>query len=466
MGKLFLFGTGKISKKYTQVLNHLPIEIGGYVDNDKSKWGTRFWDRNVYSPDVLRQTANLYILVACAAKEEIIKQLEEMGLEKNVVSFCQILKFYGQALINTVTTSSPEKNSLAERVIVIDNLYGSWGGAEDWCHIVAAALLEQNKEVFVIENEKQPNTERLEKNIIHVDTKDKSHYQIYQELVRMLMHIRPFVLFNVWNSELLWAAATIKCAYPEDSFVISSVLNDDSYGEWHEWDEITDKYICISSKIQRKLIEYCKIQREKVCHISPFIEKIRIVNRKYSEEDIEPLKIGYPCRLVKDQKRADLIPQFIEYLESRTINYVLNIAGDGSCEREIKEYVEKKCLHEKVKLYGKLTKTELTDFLDHQDIYLNFSEYEGTSLTMLEAMASGCVPVVTNVSGVEDFIESGVNGLIADVGDLRKIADYIAALDENRSLLTEYGHKCMSIVHEKCRLDKYIENIGDELKSL
>ena len=63
-------------------------------------------------------------------------------------------------------------------------------------------------------------------------------------------------------------------------------------------------------------------------------------------------------------------------------------------------------------------KKELIDFLNEQDIYLNFSEYEGTSLTMLEAMASGCVPVVTDVSGVSDFIEDGVNGLVSDIGDL------------------------------------------------
>ena len=136
------------------------------------------------------------------------------------------------------------------------------------------------------------------------------------------------------------------------------------------------------------------------------------------------------------------------------------------CGKEIEKYVEKKCLYEKVKFYGKLTRTELTDFLDCQDIYLNFSEYEGTSLTMLEAMASGCVPVVTNVSGVDDFIESGINGLIADVGDLGKIAEHIVSLDKNRNILAEYGQKCMDKVSRKCSLDKYIANIQEELKSL
>ena len=470
MEKLFLFGTGKISKKYTQILNHLPVEIEGYVDNDKVKWGSFFGGEKIFSPDVLERVTNSHILVACAAKEEIEKQLAEMGLTKRVVSFWQVLKLYSNVLLGTGMTSIDQqintgKKSLADRTIVIDNFYGSWG-AEDWCHVVASALIEQNSNVFVIENKRQPYIERLDKNIIHIDTEGKSNYQIYQEFVHVLMNIGPFVLFNVWNSELLWAAATIKYVYPEDAFIISSVLNDGSYEEWHEWEEITDKYICISSKIQRNLVGWDKIKGEKVCYISPFIEKIRVVNRRYSTEESEPIKIGYPCRLERAQKRADLIPQLIEYLEVRQVHYVLNIAGDGLCGKEIEKYVEKKCLYEKVKFYGKLTRTELTDFLDCQDIYLNFSEYEGTSLTMLEAMASGCVPVVTNVSGVDDFIESGINGLIADVGDLGKIAEHIVSLDKNRNILAEYGQKCMDKVSRKCSLDKYIANIQEELKSL
>ena len=93
MEKLFLFGTGKISKKYTQILNHLPVEIEGYVDNDKVKWGSFFGGEKIFSPDVLERVTNSHILVACAAKEEIEKQLAEMGLTKRVVSFWGVLFF-------------------------------------------------------------------------------------------------------------------------------------------------------------------------------------------------------------------------------------------------------------------------------------------------------------------------------------------------------------------------------------
>ena len=299
MEKLFLFGTGKISKKYTQVLKQIPVEIEGYIDNDENKWGDQWYDKKIYSPNVLNQEKDSYILIACAAKEEIRKQLTEMGKIKKVVSFGQILGFCSHhlmknAIINMDKQISTGEESPADRAIVIDNFYGNWGGAEDWCHVVASALIEQNNNVYVIENKKQPYIEKLDEHIIHIETEEKSNYQIYQELIQMLIQIRPFVLFNVWNSELLWAAVTIKYAYPEDVLIASSVLNDGSYEEWYDWADVTDQYVCISSKIQRRLVEHYKIKGEKTCQISPFIEKTRTVHRRYSKEKRNPLKIGYP----------------------------------------------------------------------------------------------------------------------------------------------------------------------------
>lgn len=460
MKKLFLFGTGKKSIKYTRFFEDLSLDIAGFVDNDSSKWGVDFLGKRIYPPNILNQQPDTLIFIACGAVSEIRRQLTEMDMKEREISFCQIIRSC-TLLPTDINVSSHEKklNISGNRTLLVDNSYGRWGGTEDWCHIVTLSLAERKQKIFLVESQKQTCIKELESQVIHIDTENKSAYEIYQELIHLLIQLKPFTLINVWNSELLWAASIIKWAYPEDVSIISSVLSDVSYEEWHNWDAVTDQYVCISKKIQRTLVNQYGIDQDKVCYIPPFIEKIRKKNRKYDHSCMEPLKIGYPCRLTKTQKRADMIPQLIEYLESEQIDYILNIVGDGPCKQEISEYVQVNNLGKKVKLYGKVSKTELVDFLDHQDIYLNFSAYEGTSLTMLEAMASGCVPVVTNVSGVEDFIESGVNGLIAEVGDLQKIAKYIVYLDRNRSLLSDYGHKCIEIVQEKCRLDKYIDCI-------
>jgi len=462
--KLYLFGTGKIAQEFTFFFDYMSIEIEGYIDNDRCKWGGYFYNKKIYSPDTLCQIEDFCIFIACAAKKELILQLSQMNLEKHIISMKQIINVYGNSVIARERFDELRDGSRKDKSIIIDNLGGTWGGAEDWSHIVALSLAERKYEVNVIEQTQQPLVEDLRGNTLCIDTDKMDEYHIYMSLIKALMKKKPFILFNVKNSELLWAAVTIKQVYPDDVCVISSILNDAIYEEFYEWDNSIDLYLCISSRIQENLINICRVNQRKVFCRTPFIEKIRKVNKAYHVKGNEPLKVVYPCRLVVYQKRADLIPSLIEYLEEKKVHYLLNIVGDGPCEDKIKEYVELNHLHSKVKMLGRLSREELCDFLNQQDVYLNFSEFEGTSLTMLEAMASGCVPVVTNVSGVSDFIENRINGLVADVGDLEKISGHIAFLDKNRHKLVEYGNKSMSIVQEKCRLSDYIDDIENIIK--
>lgn len=63
--KLFLFGTGKISTKYTILFNRMSVDIEGYIDNDQNKWGTEFQGKRVYSPDILYQISTSGVFIAC-----------------------------------------------------------------------------------------------------------------------------------------------------------------------------------------------------------------------------------------------------------------------------------------------------------------------------------------------------------------------------------------------------------------
>ena len=96
-------------------------------------------------------------------------------------------------------------------------------------------------------------------------------------------------------------------------------------------------------------------------------------------------------------------------------------------------------------------------FGNSQDVFVNVSEYEGTSLSMLEAMSFGCVPVVTDVSGAREFIEEGENGYICGVGDIEGIAKCVAEFASDRKRLMCYGEKCRDIIQERCNPKEYIK---------
>ena len=63
--------------------------------------------------------------------------------------------------------------------------------------------------------------------------------------------------------------------------------------------------------------------------------------------------------------------------------------------------------------------SEIPAFFGGKHIVLSVSEFEGTSISMLEAMGQGVTPVVTDIaSGVRDVIVAGENGWLVPMGDM------------------------------------------------
>jgi len=96
-------------------------------------------------------------------------------------------------------------------------------------------------------------------------------------------------------------------------------------------------------------------------------------------------------------------------------------------------------------------------FWGNQDIYINVSDSEGACQAMLEAMAHCVVPVVTDVSGVDDFIENRVNGFVSRVGDILDIASNIKWIYENKNQLEFIGKKAREKIISRCKIEDYIE---------
>lgn len=82
---------------------------------------------------------------------------------------------------------------------------------------------------------------------------------------------------------------------------------------------------------------------------------------------------------------------------------------------------------------GNLPFGELPRLLREADIYISASHGDGTSVALLEAMASGLFPVVSDIEANRPWVEHGVNGLLFKTGSSDSLAENLvrAISDDN-----------------------------------
>lgn len=91
----------------------------------------------------------------------------------------------------------------------------------------------------------------------------------------------------------------------------------------------------------------------------------------------------------------------------------LVLAGDGPDEGAIHSFVAKHRLAEVVHMPGRIAAGELAGWYEAADLYLSCSVVDGSSVSLLEAMACGLPVLVSDIEGNREWIEPGWSGWLA-----------------------------------------------------
>jgi N-acetyl-alpha-D-glucosaminyl L-malate synthase BshA len=111
----------------------------------------------------------------------------------------------------------------------------------------------------------------------------------------------------------------------------------------------------------------------------------------------------------------------------------LMLIGDGPDRSQAEWLAVQKGIHDHVLFLGK--QDRIREKLALADVMLLPSELESFGLAALEAMAFEVVPIATRVGGVPEVIDHGRTGYLAQVGDVRTMAQYAIDLLKDPELL-------------------------------
>jgi glycosyltransferase involved in cell wall biosynthesis len=158
-----------------------------------------------------------------------------------------------------------------------------------------------------------------------------------------------------------------------------------------------------------------------------------------------PLRLIYSGRVVQEEKRALDLVSIAQKLMERGIDFHLTVAGDGPELTELKSRVQQIGAAKRCSFPGWVDSTTLQAILRKQDVFLMTSSTESMGLALLEAMAHGVVPVVTNLPGPSEVVREDT-GYRVPVGDTEGFAQAIECIAGGRVPLEQMRSACWRLV--------------------
>jgi glycosyltransferase involved in cell wall biosynthesis len=103
----------------------------------------------------------------------------------------------------------------------------------------------------------------------------------------------------------------------------------------------------------------------------------------------------------------------------------------------------------------------MPNLLAQSDIYVYTSPYDGTSVSLLEALASGVFPVVTDIPSNREWIADGDNGFLVPEENESLLAKKIIEVIRNHKLKGEACIKNHKIIEQKAHWKENIRKIEE-----
>jgi glycosyltransferase involved in cell wall biosynthesis len=103
---------------------------------------------------------------------------------------------------------------------------------------------------------------------------------------------------------------------------------------------------------------------------------------------------------------------------------------------------------------GQVKQAELPKYYRAADLYLSASHSDGTSISMLEALACGCPVLLSDIPGNLEWIKPGEQGWLFRDGDAHDLADKMISAVEDQKLLAGMRQKARRLAEERADWNK------------
>ncbi len=349
-----------------------------------------------------------------------------------------------------------------------------FGGLEKYFLEMAEILNKRGDSLYLVYNSK-PNSEEyiseLKKNnaeIIVADLNGTNTIKIAINLIKIIKKVKPDfvhlhfgkVARNCFYIPQLMGYKTYRTLHsllvfnPKTKFL--SALR---YKPMHLF---YNKVLTVSSAIKKELLKvsYFKEEQVLVRYIGTNIEN-NITRNVSTNKEINICCIAFHNHI----KGIDILIDAL-YLLKTKYNYnnfkLTEIGGDNDeYKKLLEEQVKRLNLENEITFYG--LSNNIPQLLAQMDIYVQPSRNEGIGLALMEAATQELPLVGSEIGGIPEVIDDGVNGFLFPVEDSEKLAEKLHYLCTNSQEREKMGKWSRKIVEERFNLKTNTRQLVEEI---
>jgi glycosyltransferase involved in cell wall biosynthesis len=302
-----------------------------------------------------------------------------------------------------------------------------------WATRLANALASHDHPVTLLTHPEPPHQKRLDIpldariNRIHIDAPapldqcngDLSFY--LPHYTRALTELAaqstlPVVFLPNLAGDCFGIAAALSLTFPDQLRTIGWMHNDTEYDACvlHHYQPLLHRFVPVSQHIRTTLHDRIPTRAADITRIPYGIEIPPTLPTRQPLAN-RPLRVLYTGRIDHYQKRIGIVPEISAALDALDVPHTLTMLGDGPASDEI----DARCAQlPNCSRTPAVSPAKVRQALSSHDCFVLTSRFEGLSISMLEALAHGCAPIVASVaSGASEAILHNTTGIIIDAGE-------------------------------------------------
>jgi glycosyltransferase involved in cell wall biosynthesis len=277
-----------------------------------------------------------------------------------------------------------------------------------------------------------------------------AHHPIAALIMKRLFPDTPILMtvHSSYERELI-LNGRIEEGSPEHRFLTSL---------YHELEEQTDLIITVSQSFKS--------------YISQFVERpeaVKVILNGFDQNRFKPVEHdnGVPqivtlCRLVP-AKGLDVLLEALSLLKKRGYAFVLHMIGDGPMRETLEKMAVELDIYDETIFYGYMLHPE--ELMPFFDLFVLPSRAEAFGNVFAEAALCRLALIGTNVGGIAEQIEDGVNGLLVPVDDVEALTQALEKMVKDDEFRRTMAKAAYERAKEQSSITRVIRELEEVYKS-